>query len=100
MIGPAADGVDRNGAFCRRESKPGRGLCCSAPEVGGQGEARRHRSRNGGGACGSTAMVTLMHYAAVPALEALGRDPGGHRMRPTPDDPGLLEAAPEASGRR
>jgi alkylation response protein AidB-like acyl-CoA dehydrogenase len=47
----------------------------SAAEVGGQGRGLRAAAEvveRLAGACGSTAMVVLMHYAAVPLLEAHG----------------------------
>jgi len=79
VIGPAADGVDRSGGFPQAgvEALGRAGLLglLSAKQVGGQGEELRAAAEvveRLAGACGSTAMVTLMHYAAVPAIEALG----------------------------
>lgn len=79
VIAPRADEVDRDGAF------PGASLdalaaagvlgLVSAPEVGGGGgglaEAVQALERVAS-ACGSTAMVLLMHYAATAVLEEHG----------------------------
>jgi alkylation response protein AidB-like acyl-CoA dehydrogenase len=77
VIIPAAPAIDHDGAF------PAAGVAAlgeagllgvlSAPEVGGQGQGLRAAAEiveRLAGACGSTAMVVLMHYAAVPLLEA------------------------------
>jgi isovaleryl-CoA dehydrogenase len=79
VIAPAASEIDKNGSF------PSVGIAAlgsagllgllSSKDVGGQGEgldAAAAVIERLAGACGSTAMVTLMHYAAVGVLEALG----------------------------
>jgi alkylation response protein AidB-like acyl-CoA dehydrogenase len=79
VVAPAASEVDRLGTFPRQsiEALGTRGLLglLSSAEVGGAGlglaevaEVIEHLA----GACGSTAMVVLMHYAAVSAIEAHG----------------------------
>jgi alkylation response protein AidB-like acyl-CoA dehydrogenase len=79
VIAPAAQEIDRTGSF------PSEGIAAlaeagllgliSSKDVGGQGEgldAAVAVIERLAGACGSTAMVTLMHYAAVGVIEALG----------------------------
>jgi alkylation response protein AidB-like acyl-CoA dehydrogenase len=79
VIAPAAAEVDRTGAYPRAalDALGAAGLLglSSAPEVGGLGgsladvaETVEHISA----ACGSTAMVVLMHYPAVAVVEAHG----------------------------
>jgi alkylation response protein AidB-like acyl-CoA dehydrogenase len=79
VIGPAAIEIDKTGAF-PRESIAALGQAgvlglLSASEVGGSGLGLRAAAdviERLAGACGSTAMVVLMHYAAVPVIEAHG----------------------------
>jgi len=79
VVSPAAAAIDEKGTFPRQniEALGAAGLLglMSATEVGGQGRPLRdvaevieHLAR----ACGSTAMIVLMHYAAVSVLEAHG----------------------------
>ena len=79
VVIPAAESVDRDGVFPRAAvtalGEAGLLGLASAPEVGGGGQAfpgvvpvvERLAS-----ACGSTAMVVLMHYAATAVIEAQG----------------------------
>src|SRR4051794_1391454 len=79
VIAPAGAHGDRGGGFPERG---GGGLApagvlgrLSAPDVGGGGLGLRSAAEvveELAGACGSTAMVVLMHYAAVPSIEAHG----------------------------
>ncbi len=79
VVAPGAAEVDRTGAFPGAGIEAlGRagllGLTC-APEVGGGGEGMRGATEvveHLAGACGSTAMVVLMHYCGVALLEAHG----------------------------
>jgi alkylation response protein AidB-like acyl-CoA dehydrogenase len=79
VVAPAAPEVDRLGTFPRQsiEALGARGLLglLSSAEVGGAGlglsEVAEVIERLAG-ACGSTAMVVLMHYAAVSVIEAHG----------------------------
>ena len=79
VVAPAADEVDRSGAFPRAaiDALGEAGLLglISSPDVGGGGQGfsgaapvieRLARE------CGSTAMVVLMHYAAIAIIEADG----------------------------
>jgi isovaleryl-CoA dehydrogenase len=79
VIAPAAVSVDTSGAF------PEQGLhalaqagllgLLSATDVGGAGQGLREAAEAVEAvstACGSTAMVLLMHYSAVPVIEAFG----------------------------
>ncbi|MGH3829201.1 MAG: acyl-CoA dehydrogenase family protein [Pseudonocardiaceae bacterium] len=79
VIAPAAPEVDRSGAYPRAAldalAEAGIPGLMSSPEVGGGAssladvaEVVEHLAA----ACGSTAMVVLMHYAAVSVLEAHG----------------------------
>jgi alkylation response protein AidB-like acyl-CoA dehydrogenase len=79
VVAPAAAEVDRTGTFPRAgvQALAAAGLLglLSGPDVGGQGQGLRaaalvieELARH----CGSTAMVLLMHYAAVPTVEAHG----------------------------
>ncbi|HEY3953153.1 MAG TPA: acyl-CoA dehydrogenase [Streptosporangiaceae bacterium] len=81
VIAPQAAEVDRAGAFPRGniEALAGAGLLglVSSADVGGRGAglaAAAHVTERLAGACGSTAMVLLMHYAGTAVLEAHGGD--------------------------
>jgi alkylation response protein AidB-like acyl-CoA dehydrogenase len=93
VVAPNAEEIDRSGAFPRDAIKAlaGAGLLglLSATEVGGGGGSLRDATdviERLATACGSTAMVVLMHYAAVPTVEAFGARPlreavaGGHHL--------------------
>ena len=94
VVAPNAEEIDRSGAFPRDAVKAlgGAGLLgvLSASEVGGRGGGMRDATEvieRLATACGSTAMVVLMHYAAVPTIEAHGPRPlreavagGGHLL--------------------
>ncbi len=79
VVAPAAPGVDRDARF-PRESIAALGTAgvlglISAADVGGSGLGLRAAAEvveRLAGACGSTAMVVLMHYAATQVLEAHG----------------------------
>ncbi len=78
-VGPQAGEIDRTGAYPRDSvqalGEAGLLGILSAPEVGGTGEplaAAAHVIEQLAGRCGSTAMVVLMHYAAVGVIEAHG----------------------------
>src|SRR4051794_28966557 len=79
VVAPSATEIDRTGAFPRANLDALReagilGLC-SSREVGGGGEGLRAGAAVIAGlaqACGSTAMVVLMHYSGAAAIEALG----------------------------
>jgi isovaleryl-CoA dehydrogenase len=81
VIGPAAPTVDTQGRF-PRESIDALGQAgflglLSAPEVGGTGGSLADAAetvRTIASACGSTAMVLTMHYAAVSVLERFADD--------------------------
>ncbi|HEY6424327.1 MAG TPA: acyl-CoA dehydrogenase family protein, partial [Pseudonocardiaceae bacterium] len=78
-VGPQAAEIDRTGAY-PRDSVQALGDAgflglLSAPQVGGGGEslaAGAHVIEALAARCGSTAMVVLMHYAAVAIIEAHG----------------------------
>ncbi len=79
-VEPHARSVDEEGRFPREalDALGDAGLLglMSAPDVGGSGATQRDASRvieRLAGACGSTAMVTMMHYTATAVLEAHGR---------------------------
>jgi alkylation response protein AidB-like acyl-CoA dehydrogenase len=79
VVEPAAVEVDRAGTFPRAalEALGRTGLLglVSAREVGGRGEGLRAATEvveRLAGACGSTAMVACMHYAAAAVIEAHG----------------------------
>jgi isovaleryl-CoA dehydrogenase len=79
VIAPSAQEIDRTGSFpsagVAALGKAGILGLLSSKDVGGQGEdlgAAAAVIERLAGACGSTAMVTLMHYAAVGVIEALG----------------------------
>ncbi|HEX2299697.1 MAG TPA: acyl-CoA dehydrogenase family protein [Pseudonocardiaceae bacterium] len=78
-VGPQAAEVDRSGTYPQDsiQALGDAGLLglLSAPQVGGSGEslaAAAHVIEQLAGRCGSTAMVVLMHYAAVAIIEAHG----------------------------
>ena len=79
VIAPAAATVDQQGAFPRSgiAALGHAGLLglISAPEVGGLGQGHRAAAlavERVAQACGSTAMVLCMHYAATAVLEVYG----------------------------
>ena len=79
VVAPAAGDVDRHGTFPREAvsalGEAGILGLVSSPEVGGGGQGLRDAAEvveRLAAACGSTAMVVLMHYAAVAVLEAHG----------------------------
>lgn len=79
QVGPNAARVDREGAFPTEnlDALGAAGLLglTAATEVGGGGQGMRAAAdvvERLAGACGSTAMVVLMHYAATAAIEAHG----------------------------
>jgi isovaleryl-CoA dehydrogenase len=79
VITPGAVAIDRDGAFPTAgvEAIGRAGLLglLSPSEFGGQGQGLRAAAEvieRLAGACGSTAMVVLMHYATVPLIEAHG----------------------------
>ncbi len=78
-VGPQAAEIDRTGAYPSDsvQALGDAGLLglLSAPGVGGGGEslaAAAHVVESLAARCGSTAMVALMHYAAVTVIEAHG----------------------------
>ncbi len=78
-VGPQAAEIDRTGGYPRDsvQALGDAGLLglLSAPAVGGSGEslaAGAHVVEALSARCGSTAMVVLMHYAAVAVIEAHG----------------------------
>jgi alkylation response protein AidB-like acyl-CoA dehydrogenase len=79
VVTPSAVAVDRDGQFPRDSiralAEAGVLGLLSATEVGGQGLSLRDAAQvvdTLAGACGSTAMIVLMHYAAVSAIEPHG----------------------------
>lgn len=81
VVAPNAVAVDRDGTFPREnlDALAAAGVlgACSAPEVGGRGEPMRTAAdvvQQLAGVCGSTAMVTMMHFAATAMIEAEGPD--------------------------
>src|SRR5690242_1519863 len=79
VVAPAAPEIDRTGAFPRTSiqalQQAGALGVLSASEVGGAGRSLRTAAEvveRVSTACGSTAMIVLMHYAAVAAIEAHG----------------------------
>lgn len=79
VVVPQATEIDRTGAYPRAAvtALGAAGLLglMSAPEVGGLGQdlaAGTYVIEELGRACGSTAMVVLMHYAATAVIEAHG----------------------------
>lgn len=82
VVAPGAVEVDRSGTFPRAgiEALGQAGLLglLSAPEVGGRGESFRAAAlviEELAQHCASTAMVAMMHYCAVPLVEAEGPRP-------------------------
>jgi isovaleryl-CoA dehydrogenase len=82
VIAPAAAEVDRTGTFPRRglDALAEAGIlgATSSPDVGGGGADLATQSaiiERVAGACSSTAMVLLMHYAGTSILEAYGPRP-------------------------
>ena len=82
VVAPQAPEIDRNGTFPRAgiDALAQAGLLglVSATEVGGGGEGMRAAAEvieRLAAACGSTAMVALMHYTAVAGIEAHGAAP-------------------------
>ena len=78
-VAPAAEEIDRSGAFPRDSlkalGKAGLLGLVSSSEVGGLGESHRAASlvvERLAAACASTAMVVCMHYAGVAVIEAHG----------------------------
>jgi isovaleryl-CoA dehydrogenase len=81
VVAPAARDVDRDGAFPQGSiaalGDAGILGMVSAAEVGGAGQGLAEAAEvveRLAGACGSTAMVVLMHYAATAIIEAQGAD--------------------------
>src|SRR6266566_5273096 len=80
-IAPQAAEVDRSGTFPRSNiealAKVGLLGLISSTDVGGRGQGLRAAAQvieKLAGACGSTAMVLLMHYAATSVIEANGSE--------------------------
>jgi alkylation response protein AidB-like acyl-CoA dehydrogenase len=80
VVAPNAETVDVKGTFPRASidalAEAGVLGLVSGADVGGGGESLRAGAdviEQLAGACGSTAMVVLMHYAAVAAIEAHGQ---------------------------
>ena len=81
VVAPAAGDADRDGAFPQASiaalGDAGILGLVSAAEVGGGGQGLAEAAEvveRLAGACGSTAMVVLMHYAATAVIEAHGAD--------------------------
>ena len=79
IVRPNAQAVDANGTFpessVRALAEAGYLGLLSSPDVGGQGGTLREAAEtieHLANACGSTAMVVLMHYAATATIEAHG----------------------------
>lgn len=79
VVAPAAQRVDAEAIFPRESiealGRAGALGILSATDVGGSARGLRAAAdviERLSGACGSTAMVVLMHYAAVPVIEAHG----------------------------
>ncbi len=79
VVAPSATRVDAQAVFPREGldalARAGALGILSAAEVGGSARGLRAAAatiERLAGACGSTAMVVLMHYAAVPVIEAHG----------------------------
>ena len=77
VVAPNASRVDRDGVFPREsiDALASAGVLglLSASDVGGAGLGLREAAEvieRLAGACGSTAMIVLMHFAAVQVLEA------------------------------
>lgn len=81
VVAPNAVDVDTTGTFPRAnlEALAAAGLlgACSAAEMGGGGHGPRAAAEIVEGlatACGSTAMITMMHFSATAAIEAHGAE--------------------------
>jgi isovaleryl-CoA dehydrogenase len=81
IVAPEAAEIDRSASFPRKavDALADAGvlaLTVPAEFAGGGGSLREaaHVVRTLSGACGSTAMVVMMHYSAVAALTAAGRE--------------------------
>jgi alkylation response protein AidB-like acyl-CoA dehydrogenase len=79
VIGPSATEIDKTGTFPRAGvdalARAGILGLLSASDVGGAGLTLRAAAdviERLASSCGSTAMVVLMHYAAIPVIEAHG----------------------------
>jgi alkylation response protein AidB-like acyl-CoA dehydrogenase len=79
VVTPSAGRIDADAAFPRENidalARAGMLGVLSATEVGGSARGLRAAAEvveRLAGACGSTAMVVLMHYAAVPVIETHG----------------------------
>jgi alkylation response protein AidB-like acyl-CoA dehydrogenase len=79
IVAPAAEEIDRTGAFPRAAlnalGRAGLLGLISSPDVGGRGESHRAATlvvERLATACASTAMVVCMHYAATAVVEAHG----------------------------
>jgi len=79
VIAPNASDVDRTGDFPRAglDALAAAGIlgAASSPDVGGSGAGLADQAliiERLAGACGSTAMIVLMHYAGTAVLEAYG----------------------------
>jgi isovaleryl-CoA dehydrogenase len=79
VVAPSAADADRHSTYPRAalDALADAGILglVSSPDVGGAGagmDAAAQVVERLAGACGSTAMVVLMHYAAVPVIEAFG----------------------------
>jgi alkylation response protein AidB-like acyl-CoA dehydrogenase len=81
VVAPDAPAVDRDATFPRRslDALAGAGILglTTSAELGGGGQGMRQAAevvQRLAGTCGSTAMVVLMHYTAVAAIEGHGPD--------------------------
>jgi alkylation response protein AidB-like acyl-CoA dehydrogenase len=79
VIAPSAASIDAKAHFPRENiealGRAGALGILSATDVGGSARGLRAAAKvieDLGGACGSTAMVVLMHYSALPVIEAHG----------------------------
>ena len=79
VVAPDAPAVDRDATFPRRslDALAGAGILglTTSAELGGGGQGMRQAAevvQRLAGTCGSTAMVVLMHYTAVAAIEGHG----------------------------
>jgi alkylation response protein AidB-like acyl-CoA dehydrogenase len=79
VVAPAAGEIDRTGAYPRAAldalGRAGLLGLIRAPEVGGGGEGHRAATavvQSLAEACGSTAMVVMMHYCGTAVIEAFG----------------------------
>ena len=81
VVAPEAPAVDRDGTFPKKslDALAGAGLLglTTSADHGGGGQGMRQAAevvQGLAGACGSTAMIVLMHYTAVAAIEGHGSD--------------------------